>query len=158
MSESLRQSTLLFLVEDNKILLAMKKRGFGIGKYNGVGGKPNPKESIDATAVRECEEEIGVSPQALNHVATLDFYFEEDKSDWDQQVIVYLCNKWRGSPKETEEMRPHWFDVGSIPYEDMWPDDIYWLPKVLGGYFVEATFHFDENENIKKHQLITRPI
>lgn len=42
---SLRDTTLLFLVRRDEagtvseICLAMKKRGFGIGKYNGVGGK-----------------------------------------------------------------------------------------------------------------------
>jgi 8-oxo-dGTP diphosphatase/8-oxo-dGTP diphosphatase/2-hydroxy-dATP diphosphatase len=33
------QTTLLLGLKDNKLLLAMKKRGFGAGKYNGVGGK-----------------------------------------------------------------------------------------------------------------------
>jgi hypothetical protein len=40
----MRNSTLLFLVKKNgeeitDICLAMKKRGFGSGRYNGVGGK-----------------------------------------------------------------------------------------------------------------------
>jgi hypothetical protein len=35
-----KQATLLFLIKDQKILLAMKKRGFGKGRWNGVGGKP----------------------------------------------------------------------------------------------------------------------
>lgn len=33
------ETTLCLLKRDNKILLAMKKRGFGKGKYNGIGGK-----------------------------------------------------------------------------------------------------------------------
>ena len=35
----MKQATLCLLVKDNEILLAMKKRGFGVGKWNGVGGK-----------------------------------------------------------------------------------------------------------------------
>ena len=33
------ETTLCLLKKDNSILLAMKKRGFGSGKYNGIGGK-----------------------------------------------------------------------------------------------------------------------
>lgn len=25
-------------------------------------------------------------------------------------------------------MRPQWFDLDSIPYDDMWADDLHWLP------------------------------
>jgi hypothetical protein len=31
--------TLLFLQKDDELLLAMKKRGFGAGRWNGVGGR-----------------------------------------------------------------------------------------------------------------------
>ena len=31
--------TLVFLREGSKVLLGMKKRGFGVGKWNGFGGK-----------------------------------------------------------------------------------------------------------------------
>lgn len=34
----MKKVTIVFLVRDDKILLAMKKRGFGEGKWNGVGG------------------------------------------------------------------------------------------------------------------------
>ena len=33
------ETTLCILRKDNQILLALKKRGFGTGKYNGVGGQ-----------------------------------------------------------------------------------------------------------------------
>ena len=40
-SDSLRDVTLCYFVDKkaSKVLLAMKKRGFGQGKLNGVGGK-----------------------------------------------------------------------------------------------------------------------
>lgn len=55
-------TTLLFLVRDDEILLAMKKRGFGANRYNGVGGKLDPGETVEQTLVRESEEEISVKP------------------------------------------------------------------------------------------------
>jgi 8-oxo-dGTP diphosphatase/2-hydroxy-dATP diphosphatase len=156
--KSLKQASLLFLREDDTVLLAMKKRGFGVGRWNGVGGKPRPGEAIYEAAIRECEEEISVTPVDMKHVATLDFYFPGDKSDWNQRVIVYSCTGWRGEPTETEEMRPAWYKLSDIPYENMWSDDKYWLPKVLEGYFVEATFTFDDDDNVIKHSVVVRDL
>lgn len=43
----MRQSTLVFVFNKQKqILLAMKKRGFGVGKWNGAGGKVEDGETI----------------------------------------------------------------------------------------------------------------
>jgi ADP-ribose pyrophosphatase YjhB (NUDIX family) len=153
MSKYLKQATLIFLLKDDQILLAMKKRGFGEGLWNGVGGKPNPNEPIDDAAVRECIEEINVKPIKFNEVATLDFYFTEAKSNWDQQVKVYLCSEWIGEPVETEEMRPAWYKITDIPYEDMWVDDKFWLPLVLDGKTLDATFHFDDNDNLLDQKI-----
>ena len=38
--------TLVYIRDDEKVLLGMKKRGFGQGKWNGFGGKVQKKESI----------------------------------------------------------------------------------------------------------------
>ena len=150
----LRQATLCFLIKEDQILLAMKKRGFAEGKWNGSGGKPKPEDkSIEATAKREMWEETTVSPKKLKKVAILNFYFSE-KIDWNQQVIVFITNEWDGIPTETEEMAPKWFKINKIPYEKMWDDDILWLPKVLDGKIVEGNFLFDENQKMLEHQVI----
>ena len=66
----MRKATLCFLIRENQdnveLLLAMKKRGFGMGKWNGVGGKLDLEKGdkdVVAAAVRETEEEIGVKIQ-----------------------------------------------------------------------------------------------
>ncbi len=160
MKDSLKKATLLFLRRDGEILLAMKKRGFGAGHWNGVGGKPDPGETIIDTAIRECQEEIGVTPLSLNHVATLDFLFAPDKAleGWNQQVWVYFCDRWEGEPSETEEMAPKWFKLDQIPYSQMWEDDQHWLPKVLGGDFVTAEFHFGDDQKLAEFTLNTKPL
>jgi len=35
-----------------------------------------------------------------------------------------------------------WTPVDEIPYEEMWEDDIYWLPQVLSGKGVDGRFVF----------------
>lgn len=147
-----RNATLLFLIkrENGKIaeiLLAMKKRGFGAGRWNGVGGKQEKDESIEASAIREASEEIGVMARDLRKTAELKFVFPK-KPDWDQIVHVYLSENWQGDPIESEEMNPSWFDIEDIPYDTMWPDDIYWLPEVIKGKKVRAEFSFGEGDKI----------
>lgn len=149
---NLRQATLGFLIKDNQILLAMKKRGFGAGKWNGVGGKPNDGELIEETSKREIMEEIGVVVKNQELVAKIKFYFKNNQ-DWDQEVVVYKINEWENEPQESEEMAPMWYAIDKIPYDKMWVDDRFWLPKVLSGEKIEARFVFGENEEILEMEI-----
>lgn len=146
--------TLLFLRKEDEILLAMKKRGFGANRFNGVGGKIEPGETIEQALVRECQEEINVTPLKYKKVAEHDFIGKsEDDSPWRMYVHVYFCNTWQGEPSETEEMKPEWFKLQDIPYKNMWQDDIFWLPKVLEGNKIFGIFTFDEKDNMLSHDV-----
>lgn len=144
---SLRPVTLCLLVRGKLVLLAMKKRGFGAGKWNGVGGKLNPGESIEQAAIRETQEEIRVTPLKLEKVGTLDFYFPPNP-DWNQQMTVFLVREWEGNPTETEEMRPEWFSVKDLPLAAMWASDISWMPRVLAGEKVTGEYLFGEADQV----------
>jgi ADP-ribose pyrophosphatase YjhB (NUDIX family) len=152
----MKQATLLFLLDSEKILLAMKKRGFGAGRWNGVGGKVTAHETVRVATVRECQEEIQVIPRRIIEVATLNFYFPSAKKDWNQRVIVFTSKDWEGEPTETEEMAPKWFPINEIPYSEMWSDDQHWLPEVLKGKYIAADFHFDDNDRLVTYRLETR--
>jgi len=95
--------TLCLLSKDDKIFLAMKKRGFGVGKWNGVGGKMDfekgDKNIVDA-AIREAREEIGV--EVINPERAGIFHFKfPHKPEWDQDVHLFLAKEWQGDPKES---------------------------------------------------------
>lgn len=151
-AEPLRQASLCFLLRDGGILLARKKRGFGVGKWNGAGGKPEPGEPIEATTIRETQEELGVTPRDLRRVATLDFLFPPlpEYDGWDQQVCVYVTEAWDGEPVETEEMAPRWFSLDALPLAEMWLDDPHWLPLVLAGSTVRAHFLYESADRIRE--------
>ena len=55
---------------------------------------------------------------------------------------MYHVTSWTGEPVETDEM-PQWFAKESIPYEQMWSDDVYWLPLLLEKKSFIGHFHFD---------------
>jgi len=133
----LKRTTIVFLVKADQILLAMKKRGHGVGIWNGVGGKLNDGETSKQSAIREAKEEVGVTPISLKEVGKIEFIFPPERNI-DHTSTVYLCDKWEGEPIETEEMRPQWFEVDKVPYDEMWESDATWLPKVLEGKKIKA--------------------
>lgn len=149
----MKDVTLIFLHRDNEVLLAMKKRGFGEGRWNGAGGKLEPGETIEQALVRECQEEICVTPVGYTQVAELNFdaYFKGERTT--MRCHVYFCEEWDGTPAETEEMRPQWFKKSEIPYDDMWQDDKFWLPQVLDGKKLSGKFTFDEQDNLLDYEV-----
>ena len=150
----MKQTTLCLLVKGDEILLAMKKRGFGEGRWNGTGGKFDPENDKDIfdTAKRETKEEIGVEIINPEKVGLFHFYFPH-KPEWDQDVHLFLAKNWIGNPEESEEMMPKWFSFDEIPYEQMWDDDKLWLPHILDGKKLEADFIFREGDKIEEHNI-----
>lgn len=148
----MRLATLCFLIKNNQILLAIKKRGFGQGRWNGVGGKQHPNETIIETAIRETQEEIGVILKKFEQKTTLSFYFQNNP-DWNQKVTVFIATEWEGEPIESDEMKPQWFDFNKIPYSSMWSDDPLWLPLLLKKKNFVAEFLFDKNDQFIDHSI-----
>ena len=134
-------------------MLAMKKRGFGEGKYNGVGGKLEENETKEEAMIRETKEEINVTPTEYEYMGMVKF--DEFYKGKPQRLIfhLYVVTKWDGEIEETEEMAPHWFDIDNIPYDDMFPDDKYWLPLILENKKIDAYFKFDENWNLLAKEI-----
>jgi 8-oxo-dGTP diphosphatase len=153
--DSKAKRTLVFLLKDGEVLLAMKKRRFGAGKWNGLGGKLEPNETVREAAVRESQEEAGVTPQNVKEVAEIHFHYAPDPSDINMNVTVtvYTADNWFGEPTETEEMSPRWFKLSEVPYSHMWEDDQIWLPFVLRGEKIKAEFTFGSPEKITKAQV-----
>jgi ADP-ribose pyrophosphatase YjhB (NUDIX family) len=136
--------TLAFLLKDNHICLAMKKRGFGEGNWNGYGGKVEEGEMIEQAAVREICEESGVTVAVddLEKVAVVEFLFVDGKH---LEVHTYFVHTWEGEPEETEEMRPQWYTYADIPFAQMWADDPHWLPRALKGEKLTGKVWFKED-------------
>ncbi len=133
------------------VLLGMKKRGFGMGRWNGFGGKVCVGEDIKEAAERELFEEASIHARDLERVGVVNFQ-EENKPDI-LEVHIFRVSDFTGEPKEGEEMRPEWFSVDTIPFHKMWPDDAHWFPLFLAGKKFRGDFLFDEKNAILKHSL-----
>lgn len=138
--------TLCIIHQDPNILLGMKKRGFGAGRWNGFGGKVAAGETIENAARRELEEEAGIRVENLSKVGIIEYEFKENPEIL--QVHFFKSDDFLGEIKESEEMRPQWFHVNEIPFKEMWPDDIHWIPLFLSGKKFKGKFLLGESDEI----------
>lgn len=140
--------TLVFVLREQQILLGLKKRGFGVNKWNGFGGKLEPNECVVDAAVRELKEECSlfVNRTDLKNVGHLEFTFEGEPLLMD--VRVFTTSTFEGTPKESEEMLPKWFHRDELPFRDMWLDDKYWFPYILQNKLFYGKFHYQGHDTI----------
>lgn len=136
------RATLLFVVRDGKVLLIHKKKGLGAGKINAPGGRIEPGELPQEAAIREVQEELGITPLGVEPRGELKFQFVDGYSILAHVFVAQDCD---GPPRETDEARPLWTPLDRIPYERMWADDRVWLPWVLEGGRVHGRFVFDDD-------------
>lgn len=134
--------TLCVIHDNSKILLGMKKKGFGVGRWNGFGGKVEEGETIENGAKRELKEESCLEAIDIDKRGIIEFEFENDPKIL--EVHIFSVKNFNGEIKETDEMKPEWFDIYKIPYEQMWTDDKHWLPLLLKGSKFKGKFLFDK--------------
>ncbi|MCX6960428.1 MAG: 8-oxo-dGTP diphosphatase [Verrucomicrobia bacterium] len=136
------RASLCFVRREGQILMIHKKRGLGVGKINGPGGRLEPGETALEAAIRETEEELCITPLHLSERGELHFQFVDGLA---LHCVVFTAEGCIGEPKETEEAIPHWMEPSAIPYHNMWADDIHWLPGMLEGKKFRGYFHFNED-------------
>lgn len=136
------RASLCFVRQGDKILMIRKKRGLGAGKINAPGGRLEPGETALDAAIRETEEEVGVTPLDPSQRGELHFQFV-DGERLALHCAVFTADKSLGVPVETDEAIPYWMTPSAIPYHEMWADDIHWLPGMLEGKMFKGYFLFD---------------
>ena len=141
------RANLCFIVSAGRVLLIRKKRGLGAGKINGPGGKIEPGETALESAIRETQEEVGVTPLEIEERGLLHFQFTNGYS---LACTVFVARGFIGEPIETDEAIPFWVALEAVPYAEMWEDDQHWLPQVLAGGSFRAWFEFDEDRMLSR--------
>jgi 8-oxo-dGTP diphosphatase len=136
-------ATLVFVIRDGKILLINKKTGLGKGKVNGPGGKVEAGEKPEDCAVRECQEELGITVSNLQYCGQHLFQFVDGYSI---HVWVYCTTDFEGTPTESVEAAPLWVPLDEIPYDQMWEDDRLWIPMMLRGERFRGRWIFDDDK------------
>ncbi|XP_028669759.1 oxidized purine nucleoside triphosphate hydrolase [Erpetoichthys calabaricus] len=143
--------TLVLVVQPGRVLLGMKKRGFGAGRWNGFGGKVQPGETIEQAAKRELFEESSLTCDTLEKIGQIKFEFVGETEIMD--VHIFRADTYQGEPAESEEMKPQWFNCDKIPFHQMWPDDIYWFPLMMQKKKFLGYFKFQGHDIILEQKL-----
>ncbi len=148
--KAVKNTTLCLICQAGQVLLGMKKRGFGVGKWNGFGGKVELGETIAQAGARELEEEAGVRAE-MELVGILELETEGETAI--VRMHVFRAERCEGEPTESEEMRPCWFPADKLPFGEMWPDDPYWMPLFLAGKKFRGRFRFDRQDLLLGYEL-----
>ncbi len=124
--------TLIFIFHEDKVLLLQgaKNKKIWAGLYNGIGGHVEPGEDIYSAAIRELEEETGLTQIPLNlagviHVDT-------------QLGAGVLISVFRGSVVDTQvkassEGALHWIPIESIDEYSL-VSDLYQLIPIVASW------------------------
>lgn len=74
-------------------------------------------------------EETSITIVDPNLSGIIHFHYKNHNKN--AHAYIYLCEKWKGEPKESKEMELRWFDINSVPINEMWSDDKIWFPILL---------------------------
>ncbi|WP_409527825.1 NUDIX hydrolase [Rhizobium sp.] len=80
-------------------------------KWDLAGGHVEKGEGLDVTLVRECQEEVGLTPRAFDHVATL---YEDDDPEKKSRFDIFRVRIWDGgTPRQLgdEHSEFRWFTI-----------------------------------------------
>ena len=157
-----KKLTLCIIHDHQRVLLGMKKRGMGVGfssgkqgfgkgRWNGFGGKVELGETIEGAAEREVFEEAGVRVKDLEKMGVIEF--ENPGDPQSLEVHIFKAISFVGNPTESDEVKPRWFDIDEIPFDQMWPDDKYWLPLFLEGKKFKARFVLEGQDKVLDYKL-----
>jgi 8-oxo-dGTP diphosphatase len=141
---------LCFVFNDkNQVLLMRKKRGLGAGKINAPGGRIEPGEAAPAAAIRETQEEVGITPHDPVFLGELSFQFVDGYSI---HCSIFRSDAHSGLMMETDEADPFWCDLNQVPFHEMWKDDPIWFPKVVNRELFRGFFVFD-GDTMLNHEM-----
>ncbi len=142
-------AVLTYIRVNGRLLLIEKKIGLGAGKVSAPGGRVEAGETLAAAAVREVQEEVGLTPIGLERAGRLDFVFTDGYS---MRCHLFTANAFSGELRESNEAAPFWCSESELPYNRMWADDELWMPLMLREQCFTARFIFD-GDVMAWHQL-----
>ncbi len=129
-------ATLGFILSQDKTqVLLIHRQGrendYHSGKFNGLGGKMNPSESISQCMQREIMEEANISCTSMTLRGTINWTaFGPHGENW--LGFIFLIDQFTGAPNDTnEEGVLNWHPITELATLPMWPGDQYFLPLVF---------------------------
>lgn len=148
-------AVLVYLRAGGKVLMihrATKAEDFHAGRWNGLGGKLEPRESPAEAARRELREEAGLDLKSERFSPRGSIYFPDFKphkhEDW--MVFIFtaqvLDRELSSIKSECDEGKLHWIEDKEVSKLNLWPGDHEFLPQVLAEGSVQGTIWYRDQK------------
>ncbi len=153
-----KRMTLCCIYDDKRMLLGeIVKESKIKGMFNAFGGKVEEGETVEEAARREILEEAGIIPVEMKKRGVIEFVMQEDGNPFEGnpnvELHIFSAHEFEGELQASKEMVPHWFLHSEIPFEQMWPDDRYWVPMLLAGKNFKGKFYLKDPKTIIEYSL-----
>jgi 8-oxo-dGTP diphosphatase len=120
------------------------------GKYNGLGGKFEPGETPEQCAIREVEEESGLTMIEPRLKGIIDFPRFDGVNDW--YVFIFTSDKFTGDLIESNEGNLRWVDNDKLLDLNLWDGDKIFLKWLDNDGFFSAKFIYEAGK-FKEHTV-----
>ena len=112
---------------DGRVLVAERPAGKNMaGLWEFPGGKVETGETPEAALIRELKEELSIDVTAAC-LAPLSFA-SHAYDDFHLLMLVYVCRKWKGTPRQLEGNELTWVRPARLRDYDMPPADLPLIP------------------------------
>lgn len=120
-----KETTLLIIKKENKILLARKKRGFGLGKWNGIGGKIEENETPEQAVIREIKEEFMVDIKLLGYLGE---NTTKNGVDYHYHAKIISGTPRLGGEEKEENNENNYYEIRKLALKNLSQEEINILP------------------------------
>ena len=146
----MKNVTLCYIEKDGKYLMlhrTKKKNDINEGKWIGVGGKIEDKESPEECIVREVKEETGITLIDYRLRGVVTFVSNECETEY---MYVFTSDKFTGELIECNEGDLKWIDKTEIDNLNIWEGDKLFHDEILqdkGLFTVKVEYEGDKLVN-----------
>jgi 8-oxo-dGTP diphosphatase len=147
----MKLATLCYVIDKEKnttLMLHRIKRENDIheGKWNGLGGKFDPRETPEECVIREVEEESGLKISSPRLHGLLTFPLFDGKDDW--YVFLFTADQFKGELIVSNEGHLEWIPNDKLLDLNLWEGDQMFIRWLLNGKFFSAKFVYEQKKLI----------
>ncbi len=123
-------STICYIEKEGKYLMlhrTKKKNDINEGKWLGIGGKFEDKESPEECVIREVKEETGLTLNSVSLRGILTFINTICETEY---IYVFTSNDFTGKLIECNEGELQWVDKDKVTSLNLWEGDKIFIEKI----------------------------
>ncbi len=149
------EATMVFLLSGNHMLLGQKTKSHCIGKLVPPGGKIDPGESVYRYAVRETEDECGLTPVMNRQPVGSIYCHYPPESQKDIPVHVFRAIRYKGDLRDSNELNDvQWYSATESTYDRMMAGDRFWVPHVMRNIPFQAELWYDADSKLTREAIV----